>query len=382
MEQLKIHIIHTILASITMSLYACQSPTNTTPINTWEEGEYIPAHRTLELLDTERNRALNVEIWYPSAESSSRGESVEYFETDPEYKESLIQLLEEAPSECTTLQTNAIRNAPPAVLSEPLPLIVFSHCMNCGRYSSFSLAERLASHGMIVLAADHAGPVPFHPSSEGEYLSSEQLETRAKDIQKLIDAALDAQLFDDAPELKELSIDPNKIGAFGHSFGSVSVGKAAQEDNRILAVAGLGAPMDNPLFPNVDIQNLSIPIFFILAQEDNSIGELGNDLLRDNYESANPPVWLAELQDAGHWSVSDLCELTEQFQPGCGDGERHSKENEGESFSYASVSWGINTTQRYLTTFFVATLNDDERAQELLNDLPPIEGSQVTSRLE
>ena len=33
--------------------------------------------------------------------------------------------------------------------------------MNCGRYSSFSLAERFASHGMIVFSVDHAGKLPF-----------------------------------------------------------------------------------------------------------------------------------------------------------------------------------------------------------------------------
>ena len=288
----------------------------------------------------------------------------------------LRELLEDAPSGCPTITTNAIRNAEPFVSNAPFPLLLFSHCMNCGRYSSFSLAERFASHGIIVISVDHAGKLPFLDVSSEESLSEEQLETRALDLRILIDAGLDRSLFSSYPELQYLNINMKKIGAFGHSFGSATVGRIAQDDDRIIAIAGLAAPMENMLFPSVAMDNISIPTFLLLAEEDNSIDEIGNDILRSNYENANPPVWLMEIKDAGHWSVSDLCGITEAFQPGCGQGERHSKEHQGEEFTYPPVSWSIEITQRYLTTFFLAYLMENEKSKkDLLENFPYEEGA-------
>jgi predicted dienelactone hydrolase len=358
-----------------------ETSTNVVP-DPWFEGEFIPGHRTIEYEDPQRNKVLTVEVWYPSDSSSQRGEPTENFEQSEENKNALLELIESAPSECPTTTTNAVRNAEPHFSHELLPLLLFSHCMNCGRYSSFSLAERLASHGIIVISVDHAGELPFLEDSSGEPLSEEQLETRVLDIRTLIDASVDHSLFASHPELQDLSIDTNSIGAFGHSFGSVTVGKAAQDDDRIVAIAGLAAPMENILFPSVTMENISIPIFFLLAEEDNSIGEIGNDILRANYEKAHPPVWLIEMADAGHWSISDLCGITEFFQPGCGQDERHSKEREGEVFTYPPVSWGIDIAQRYLTTFFLAHLKQNQKARNILEEFPYEEGVHIEKRLE
>ena len=89
-----------------------------------------------------------------------------------------------------------------------------------------------------------------------------------------------------------------------------------------------------------------------------------------------------EIKDAGHWSVSDLCGITEAFQPGCGQDERHSKEREGEEFTYPPVSWSIEITQRYLTTFFLAYLTENEKAKDLLDDFPYEEGVHIKARLD
>ena len=370
---------------IATNLFCCSSKEMTSVdviSDPWTEGNFIPAHKTIQYQDTLRDRVLTVEIWYPSTSSMQRGEPTQNFEQLGEDRDVLRELLEDAPSGCPTTTTNAIRNAEPYISNAPFPLLLFSHCMNCGRYSSFSLAERLASHGTIVISVDHAGKLPFLDVSSEESLSEEQLETRALDLRILIDAGIDRSLFSSYPELQDLNIDVEKIGAFGHSFGSATVGRIAQDDDRIIAVAGLAAPMENMLFPSVTMENISIPTFLLLAEEDNSIGEIGNDILRSNYENANPPVWLMEIKDAGHWSVSDLCGITEAFQPGCGQDERHSKEREGEEFTYPPVSWSIEITQRYLTTFFLAYLTENEKAKDLLDNFPYEEGVHIKARLE
>lgn len=370
---------------IATNLFCCSSKEMTSVdviSDPWTEGNFIPAHKTIQYQDTLRNKDLTVEIWYPSTSSTQRGEPTQNFEQLGEDRDALRELLEDAPSDCPTKTTNATRNAEPYISNAPFPLLLFSHCMNCGRYSSFSLAERFASHGIIVISVDHAGKLPFLDVSSEESLSEEQLETRALDLRTLIDATIERSLFSSDPELQDLNIDVEKIGAFGHSFGSATVGRIAQDDDRIIAIAGLAAPMENMLFPSVAMDNISIPTFLLLAEEDNSIGEIGNDILRSNYENANPPVWLMEIKDAGHWSVSDLCGITEAFQPGCGQDERHSKEREGEEFTYPPVSWSIEITQRYLTTFFLAYLMENEKAKDLLDNFPYEEGVHIKARLE
>jgi predicted dienelactone hydrolase len=231
----------------------------------------------------------------------------------------------------------------------PYPLVIFSHCLRCGRYSSFSLAERLASHGFVVLSADHAGALPFVPGARSERLLSEQLEVRVQDVIALIDAAVTGQLFMLEGDLERITIDADQIGVFGHSFGAATMGKAALADPRIVAVAGLAAPLANPLFPGVEMADITVPTLHVLAEEDNSILEFGNDFIRVGFSEANAPSWLVSIADAGHWSVSDMCGLTEAFDAGCGEGIRHSKGNEGDSFTYVAPEVGIAITQQYLS---------------------------------
>jgi predicted dienelactone hydrolase len=347
--------------------------------DSWAAGPYTPAHTTLELEDLSRGRSLVVELWFPGEDDPVAGAPAATFEEAGEARETLGQLLDSAPSGCPTLVTRATRDGAAHTGLGSRPFVVFSHCHNCGRYSSFSLAERLASHGVLVASADHGGALPFAEGAEGEPLDSGQLDTRAADVGYLIDAALEGSLFE---ESMGLVVDPEKIGVFGHSFGSVTAGRVAQDDGRIRAAAGLAAPMANPLFPSVSMDAMTTPLFLVLAEEDNSILELGNELLRMNVAAANPPVWQLSLADAGHWSVSDLCGLTEDFAAGCGSGERHSAERAGEVFDYIPVRQGIEVTQRYLTTFFLAYLGEDTEAMAWLEALPEEEGVSLTGRLE
>jgi len=210
---------------------------------------------------------------------------------------------------------------------------------------------------MVVISVDHAGLLPFAEGAPGESLSTEQLAVRVGDIRKLIDMAVSGSLFEGADAISQLRVNPDKIGVFGHSFGSVTAGRVAQEDGRIKAVAGLAAPMSNVLLPGVDMAEIRVPVLFVLAEEDNSIRELGNDFLRANYDDANPPVWQVDIADAGHWSVSDLCGLTALFAPGCGQGVRHSVGREGETFDYIPVIRSLELTKQYLTAFFLAYLD-------------------------
>ena len=332
-----------------------------------QEGPYTVANTTIETVDQRRGRALTFEIWYPSTEQFTVGEKPTEFELDESSQIKLSTLYDLAPNHCPTRSTNSVKGGSPLISKTPYPLILFSHCFNCGRYSSFSLAERLASHGMLVISVDHAGQLPFLPTSVGETLSPNQLEVRVQDLNFTMRSALSGELFTDAGKLQDLLIDSNRIGVFGHSFGSVTAAFFANQEPLVAAVAGLAAPMQNPLFPGFAIEDLNIPSLLLLAEEDNSIGELGNRLIRSNFEKAMTPIWQITIADGGHWSLSDLCGLTETFSPGCGSGIRHSDRGIGEEFDYLPVADGIKITQNYLTAFFQAHIGQRQDALDYLN---------------
>lgn len=332
-----------------------------------EVGSYFVANTTITVNDSIRSRALTLEIWYPSTTQAETTESpVNFAQSEAEF-EALSLLYDEAPRDCPTRTTTSLRDGEPLAFTHPLPLILFSHCYNCGRFSAYSLAERLSSHGFVVIGVDHAGSLPFLEDAEGEMLLPEQLDTRVSDLTYVLSQVLSGDLLPTTPIGNKIEIDPDSIGAFGHSFGSVTTGFFAAQTSNIKAIAGLAAPMENPLFPGFKIEELSMPILFILAEEDNSIGEFGNRLIRSNYDAAQTEIWRVDIADAGHWSMSDLCGLVEAFVPGCGQGTRHSEQNAATEFDYLPVAQGIQITQDYLTAFFLAHLTQRQDALEYLN---------------
>jgi dienelactone hydrolase len=238
------------------------------------------------------------------------------------------------------------------------PLVLFSHCHNCTRLSNATTAARLASHGFVVLAVDHADNTLWdHLAGHDADLDSAFLEIRAADVRFVLDrvAAGETPVAGTA--------DLARVGVFGHSFGAVTAGRVAQLDDRIRAAAALCAPMENPLIQGVMLAEVEQPLLFVVAQEDNSITELGNLLVRTNFRDAPGPAWKLEVADAGHWSVSDLDGLVDIFAPGCGDGIR---QTDGAPFSYLDPPTGRALAAAYVTAFFRATLTDDAGARAYL----------------
>ena len=304
-------------------------------------GPYAVGHRALEV------EGLVAELWYPAASEEPGLGVVEAFTADEQawiYEE----LLETA--SCASTETAAGLDAPQAEGS--FPVLVFSHCHECTRFSSFTVAEQLASHGFLVAAADHAGNTLWDGlAGEGMDLDTDTLAMRVEQQHDLLDAALQVE-----------GADPSLVGAFGHSFGSVTTGMLAQERYEVQAALGLAAPMENPLLPGVEVSELEQPLGFLVAVEDNSITELGNELMRSNFEEAGT-AWKYEVADAGHWSFSDIVGVIDNFEPGCGQDTR---QTDGSEFSYMDPVQGRETAAVFATAFFAQTLLDDEDALQRL----------------
>jgi len=316
----------------------------------------------MTLTDADRGRTLTVEVWYPAAESGVAG-SIRDF-VSGETLATLDGLLATAPEGCVNLTTTATRDAAPASAeaSGSWPLLLMSHCHNCTRFSTFSLAERLASHGFAVAAPDHEDNTLWDAQDGTAIeLGAAFVPVRGGDMLFVLDTLLEGG--SDVPAELAGRFDASRVGALGHSFGSVTTGYTAQSDDRIKAAVGLAAPMENPVTEGVLMADVNVPVLFVLMQEDNSISEFGNILLRDNFANANPPAWKIEVADAGHWSMSDICGLVPDFDPCCGDDVR---QTDGSPFSYIPLETGVAITQNAVTAFFALHLLGDEDARGVL----------------
>ena len=139
--------------------------------------------------------------------------------------------------------------------------------------------------------------------------------------------------------------DPARVGMYGHSYGAATAGRVAQEDPRVLAAMPIAAPVENPFFPNTHVADIHVPLLSVLAEEDNSIGALGNNLIELNFNAENKPARLIRVTDAGHWNFTDICGLTMGFSAGCGDGERQTMP--GVQFTYLDIEIGRGIASAY-----------------------------------
>jgi predicted dienelactone hydrolase len=353
-----------LLVCLPLGLTACSdsgdnSNTGTQTYSYDEMGPYPVGNRTITVMNASEGRTLTVEIWYPAA-SAQATQSIADFAIDEAERDELTTLLQDVPQQCTRRETSSSRAPAPVSSPARLPLVVFSHCYECTRYSSFSLAERLASHGIAVAAPDHARNTLF---DTGAMLNVEFLATRASDVS----AVLDELLTDNSsalPESLQGRFDAERVAIAGHSYGAVTAGKVLQDDPRFKAGLIIAAPVESPIFPGVAVANIEEPLLFMVAAEDNSIGEIGNIFMRANFDAAAGPAWKIEIADAGHWSFSDIAGIVPAFNAGCGEGVRQTVP--GEPFTYIDNVLARDVTATYGMLFFASELLDDPAAREAL----------------
>jgi len=310
------------------------------------------------MADRDDSRMLPVELWYPAAESAraeaDTGQSIATFEAGGPHQDALDDLLSTAP-DCVRRTTRSA--AAPAATTEPamLPAIVFSHCHACTRYDVAEIAERLAGHGIVVAAPDHVGNTLWDAQADMlEPVGDAFLAVRASDVSSVLDRLLDAS----APELPadlRGRIDATRVGMMGHSFGAATVGRVVTTDDRFVAAVAIAAPI--AVLGGVQIADVDVPVLWLLAREDNSIGDIGNRLMRNEQNRVTTPSWMVEVDDAGHWSFSDIAGLDPMFAAGCGTGMRQAMPEE--SFEYVDPVIARGVAADTATAFFAIHLLGD-----------------------
>jgi len=258
--------------------------------------------RTLTLADPSRPdvsapaepRPLTVEVYYPSSEAAVAGM--------PKDVVSVLGI------EIT--ETPAYRDV--AIGTGPFPLVLFSHGNGGIRFQSFFFAAHLASHGYVVVSPDHHGNT-FLDALDGAE-DPDSAVNRPLDMSFLID---ELTVFASEPgHLFEGAIDLEKIGMSGHSFGgytSLALAGPAFElgtftDPRIKAI--LPQAPAAFFFEDSFFAEVTVPTFVIGGSLDETTPFPENQQQPfDLLPSGAAWVGLAELEDAGHFTFSDFCEV-------------------------------------------------------------------------
>jgi predicted dienelactone hydrolase len=241
-------------------------------------GPFAVGVRTLMVTDAARGRTLPVDVWYPAGPGG----------TANEYRLEIFSIT------VAQIASPARRDAP--ALPGPWPAIMFSHGFGGIRFQSYFLTEHLASHGYVVLAPDHPG---------NTLADVGQLGNEAAQAQSAIDRPLDMiSLLDHLPAA--FSIDPQRVGITGHSFGGWTSLEVARRDSRFRVVFPLAPGFRKGSTPAF-VAQLARPLAIFGGSKDETCSFAENQ--QAPYDVAQNPRFLVEILGAGHLDFSNLCEV-------------------------------------------------------------------------
>jgi pimeloyl-ACP methyl ester carboxylesterase len=215
---------------------------------------------------------------------------------------------------------NSWLNAEP--LNQRFPVLIFSHGHGGLKTQNTTQMEELASHGYVLFACDHTYDAGISIFPENRVIRNKtdipkgisdkekwgirevQLGYRVGDVQFLLDEMEKGKYL---PQSLRNSLELDKIGIFGHSFGGATSVVVSLKDDRIDAALGLDAwflPIPSTLIK----QNMSIP-FAHLGQV--SWKEKDNYLKLDTLASSNSAQSLRfDVQGSTHYDFSDFSQFS------------------------------------------------------------------------
>jgi predicted dienelactone hydrolase len=257
-------------------------------------GSYGIGHTTVTVTDAATARPLTVDIWYPIAPGTT-GTPTRYSFLPTAYIDSKV----------------ALADAPIAT-DGPFPLVVYSHGSGGQRYIASYLTEDIASHGYVVLAADHTGDTATDLLLGTAVSETQNQMNRPADVTAEINWAL-AQSASKGTLLSG-AIDPGEIGLVGHSYGgytvladvgghTTSLGTVTP-DPRVKSVVAM-APYTQPLTDS-DLAAIHVPVLLMVGTKD-TITPLDPDSTRPFQFILGRPLVLLTMKDAAHQSFTDVC---------------------------------------------------------------------------
>jgi len=314
---------------------------------------------------TKQPRTLVTEIWYPADNEARRMPKNKYSDfipggVTPEIDELITKTYKmNAAQMDQTYWNEAHRNA--AVRKGRYPLVVFSHGNGGSRNQNTFWCDYLASHGYIIVSADHTGnaswtiidgkPIRFQAAERNNSAADRPL-----DVSYLLDKMIE---WDKGADKRfKGRIDTENAAITGMSFGSFTAHWASDKDPRFKAVIAMsGAPPSHT--------NLSVPSLRMLGTEDRTLGVAGNTAIRDNHAKHTGPSYLLELKNGGHYSFTDMFKINKKFGDGVGAGKRR---DTNEPFEFTSMEATYKIINSYSVAFLGYYLKGEKEYASFLSE--------------
>lgn len=201
-----------------------------------------------------------------------------------------------------------VRDAEVRTKDGPYPMVIFSHGAFGVRFQSVFFTQYLASHGYIVVCPDHSGNTLYDMIKAGGYSTDPVIESafnRPLDVAHLMDLMLSWN--DASGNTFQDTIDPDRIGMSGHSFGGYSSFQQGFDDKRIKAVLPMAPATQQLVALGYKIEEFPVPAMVMASGDDKTL-DTEKDMTQA-YEKLPPPKYYFELKTAGHYSFTDICSL-------------------------------------------------------------------------
>ncbi|MDF1565718.1 MAG: hypothetical protein P1V51_21970 [Deltaproteobacteria bacterium] len=280
-------------------------------------GPYAVGVRTVWLEDPTREdpygeaagRRFKVEVWYPAVEEA-RDAARDLLDLHAEAPPSVVAALEGV--SIPRVEQPAVRDAALHEKDAPYPVIVFSHGNGGIRAQSFSYTAHLASHGYLVVSADHVGNTLFDfldvTDVTGNTLNS--IFDRPEDLRLMLDALEDGS-FDPGGELAAAA-DLERVGVTGHSLGGLTSLYVSQPDQsafdaRYDAAVPVTPATEVLALLAAPVEGVELPLLYVGATADQTLDYQVETVAA--YEKHTGHRAMAGVVDAGHFSFSEICEL-------------------------------------------------------------------------
>lgn len=280
------------------------APTTTTtqiPLPAFEyldTGQYAVGVSTFTV-DEDSERPLTVDVWYPIVEGTA-GELQQYTLLPGVYYESPAAI---------TAETTSMPVA-------EFPLVVYSHGSGGQRWIHSDYTEFIASHGYVVVAADHTGNTLFERFAGSDLDIDLIAFQRPNDVSAVLDAILDSDSTEPLGAALAGSLTDDVI-VTGHSFGGFTsfatvsgVTTAAgtyEADGRVDAIITLAPATGPQLLPDEVLALVDVPHLVIVGDSDDTT-PIDPNVERPWALTTGSPNYRVELVAAEHETFTDLCD--------------------------------------------------------------------------
>jgi len=264
--------------------------------------------------DTQKPRVLVTEVWYPAIQTAKDGPFFTYDLYEQSEGQDLGQkngkdvrdIIKEA--KLPGLSTKAVRDAAIDKVHGPYPIVLFSHGANGIRFQSTFFTVLLASHGYIVISADHEKNTTWDIIRDGYDAGSVAVSASARpaDMTFILDKLL--AMNKKAGDFFEATMDEDNIGISGHSLGGLTSIAASCTESRIKVAVPMSPVIylgrilgkcNKPPYPT--------PTLVMGGTEDRTVEYKWQYC--DYLDLDGSEKYLYEIEAGGHYTFSDMCQL-------------------------------------------------------------------------